>query len=171
MKIAFRALRVNKLRSALTMLGIIIGVGAVIAMVAVGSGATARIQQQIASIGSNVIIVMSGSVTSGGTRMGFGQGQTLTEDDARAIAQEPAVAAAAPSSRGGGQLVYGNNNWATSIQGTTPEYFSIRDMTIPERPGVHAAGCGRGDEGRRCWARRWSTICSTATIRWARSSA
>jgi len=130
MKIAFRALRVNKLRSALTMLGIIIGVGAVIAMVAVGSGATARIQQQIASIGSNVIIVMSGSVTAGGTRMGFGQGQTLTEDDARAIALEPGVAAAAPSSRGGGQLVYGNNNWATSIQGTTPEYFSIRDMTI-----------------------------------------
>ena len=130
MKIAFRALRVNKLRSALTMLGIIIGVGAVIAMVAVGSGATARIQQQIASIGSNVIIVMSGSVTAGGTRMGFGQGQTLTEDDARAIGQEPGVAAAAPSSRGGGQLVYGNNNWATSIQGTTPEYFGIRDMTI-----------------------------------------
>ena len=95
MRIAFRALRVNKLRSALTMLGIIIGVGAVIAMVAVGSGATARIQQQIASIGSNVIIVLSGSITSGGMRMGTGNSQTLTEDDARAVGQEcPAVALA-----------------------------------------------------------------------------
>lgn len=82
-KIAFSALRINKLRSALTMLGIIIGVAAVIAMVAVGTGAQARIQQQIASIGSNVIVVMSGSVTSGGTRMGAGFAQTLTEDDAR----------------------------------------------------------------------------------------
>src|SRR5258707_5094332 len=86
MKIAFRALRVNKLRSALTMLGIIIGVGAVIAMVAVGSGATARIQEQIASIGSNVIIVLSGSMNSGGVRMGTGFAQTLTQDDARSIA-------------------------------------------------------------------------------------
>ncbi len=121
MKIAFRALRVNKLRSALTMLGIIIGVGAVIAMVAVGSGATARIQQQIASIGSNVIIVMSGSVTSGGTRMGFGQGQTLTEDDARA------VGAAARAGRGSREKAADRR---TSIQGTTPEYLTIRDMTI-----------------------------------------
>ena len=87
MKIAFRALRVNKLRSALTMLGIIIGVGAVIAMVAVGSGATQRIQEQIASIGSNVIIVLSGSITSSGIRVGSGNALTLTEDDAKAIAQ------------------------------------------------------------------------------------
>ena len=116
MKIAFRALRVNKLRSALTMLGIIIGVGAVIAMVAVGSGATARIQQQIASIGSNVIIVLSGSINTGGIRMGTGNAQTLTEDDGKAIANEcPAVQATAPSSRGGAQVVYGNNNWGTQI--------------------------------------------------------
>jgi putative ABC transport system permease protein len=131
MKIAFRALRVNKLRSALTMLGIIIGVGAVIAMVAVGSGATARIQQQIASIGSNVIMVMSGSITSGGMRMGMGNAQTLTEDDARAVGQEcSAVSFAAPSSRGGGQVIYGNNNWGTQIMGTTPDYLTIRDITI-----------------------------------------
>src|SRR5437870_5154524 len=95
--IAITALRANKMRSALTMLGIIIGVAAVIAMVAVGSGATARIQEQIQSIGSNVIIVLSGSITSGGVRMGSGFSMTLTEDDARAIASEcPSVAAVAP---------------------------------------------------------------------------
>ena len=131
MKIAFSALRVNKLRSALTMLGIIIGVGAVIAMVAVGSGATQRIQEQIASIGSNVIIVLPGSITASGVRLGTGNMVTLTQDDARAIARDcPAVAAVAPVSRGGAQVVYGNNNWGTSIQGTTPEFLSIRDIGI-----------------------------------------
>jgi putative ABC transport system permease protein len=132
-KIALQALQVNRLRSVLTMLGIIIGVGAVIAMVAVGSGATALIQEQIASIGSNVIIVLPGSITSGGLRLGSGNAVTLTEDDAKAISTEcPAVAAAAPTVRGGGQVVYGDNNWATAIEGTTPEYLSIRDFTIQE---------------------------------------
>jgi putative ABC transport system permease protein len=131
MKIAFGALRVNKLRSALTMLGIIIGVGAVIAMVAVGSGATERIQQQIASIGSNVIIVLPGSITASGVRLGTGNMVTLTQDDARAVGRDcPSVQAVAPVSRGGAQVVYGNNNWGTSIQGTTPEYLSIRDIGI-----------------------------------------
>ena len=107
MKIALGALRINKMRSALTMLGIIIGVAAVIAMVAVGSGAEERIKQQIASIGSNVIIVLSGSITSSGIRMGTGNAQTLTEDDSRAIAKEcDAVALAAPTSRGGVQVVF-----------------------------------------------------------------
>jgi putative ABC transport system permease protein len=110
-QIALNALRVNKMRSSLTMLGIIIGVAAVIAMVAIGSGAQARIQQQIASIGSNVIIVLSGSITSSGIRMGTGNAQTLSEDDARALAREcSAVAAASPAVRGGQQAVYGNNN-------------------------------------------------------------
>jgi putative ABC transport system permease protein len=132
-QIAFRALRVNKMRSALTMLGIIIGVAAVIAMVAVGSGATARIQEQIQSIGSNMIMVIPGSITSSGIRLGAGNAVTLTQDDAKAIAAEcPAVAAVAPVSRGGAQVVYGNNNWATSIQGTTPEYLAIRDNQIAE---------------------------------------
>jgi putative ABC transport system permease protein len=130
-KIAFRALRINKLRSALTMLGIIIGVAAVIAMVAIGSGATARIQEQIASIGSNLIIVLPGSITSSGIRLGSGNSVTLTQDDARAImAESPAVAAAAPTSRGGAQIVYGNNNWATQIQGATPDYLTIRDIQV-----------------------------------------
>jgi putative ABC transport system permease protein len=132
-QIAFRALRVNKMRSALTMLGIIIGVGAVIAMVAVGSGATARIQEQIQSIGSNLIMVIPGSITNSGIRLGAGNAVTLTQDDARAVAAEcPAVAAVAPVSRGGAQVIYGNNNWATSIQGTTPDYLVIRDNEIAE---------------------------------------
>src|SRR5579864_1928620 len=131
MKIAFRALRTNKMRSALTMLGIIIGVGAVIAMVAVGSGATERIQQQIASIGSNVIMVQPGSITSSGIRLGSGNAVSLTTDDAKAIARDcPSVQAVAPSNRGGSQVVYGNSNWATFIQGTTADYLAIRDISI-----------------------------------------
>ncbi len=131
MKIALRALRINKMRSALTMLGIVIGVAAVIAMVAVGSGAEERIKAQIASIGSNLIIVLSGSITSSGIRMGTGNAQTLTEDDARAIAREcDAAALAAPAVRGGVQTVYGNNNWGTQVLGTTPDYLQIRDVEI-----------------------------------------
>ncbi len=131
MKIAFRALRINKLRSALTMLGIIIGVGAVIAMVAVGSGATQRIQEQIASIGSNVIMVLPGSITASGIRLGSGNAVSLTIDDSKAIAQDcPSVQAVAPSSRGGAQVVYSNSNWATQVLGTTADYLTIRDIQI-----------------------------------------
>jgi len=131
MKIALRALQVNRTRSALTMLGIIIGVAAVIAMVAVGSGATARIQEQIQSIGSNLIIVLPGSISSNGVRLGSGAVVTLTEDDAKAIAAEcPSVAAVAPMVRGGVQVVYGNNNWATTAQGVTPDYMTIRDYSM-----------------------------------------
>ena len=130
-EIALTALRANRLRSALTMLGIVIGVAAVIAMVAVGSGATERIQQQIEAIGSNLILVVPGSITSNGVRLGSGATVTLSEDDARAIASEcPAVAAVAPTVRGGAQVTYGNNNWATSIVGTTPDYLTIRDQTV-----------------------------------------
>ena len=130
-RVALRALRVNRLRSALTMLGIIIGVAAVIAMVAIGSGATASIQAQIQSIGSNIIMVSSGSLTTGGMRLGSGASQTLSEDDAKAIAAEcPAVSAVAPTVRGGAQLMFGNNNWATSIQGTTLDYLTIRDLSV-----------------------------------------
>jgi len=133
MKIAFGALLINKLRSALTMLGIIIGVAAVIAMVAVGAGAQVRIQQQIASIGSNIIIVLSGSITSSGVRVGTGNAQTLTEDDAKALANDAsAVQVAAPVSRGGAQVVYGNQNWGTQILGTTPDYLAIRDLQVEE---------------------------------------
>ena len=130
-RIALRALRVNKLRSALTMLGIVIGVGAVIAMVAIGSGASQRIQEQIASIGSNLLIVLPGSATSGGMRMGHGSTMTLTEDDARAIATEvPGVVTASGSMRGVAQIVFGNQNWSTAIQGTMPDYLEIRDWEL-----------------------------------------
>ncbi|KRT68344.1 MAG: hypothetical protein XU15_C0023G0022 [candidate division NC10 bacterium CSP1-5] len=130
-QIALRALRVNKLRSALTMLGIIIGVSAVIAMMAVGSGARERIAEQIRSIGSNVIIVLSGSTTSGGIRLGHGTLLTLTEDDATAIAREvAAVEAAAPTMRGTAQVVFGNQNWSTVIQGATPEYLVVREWPV-----------------------------------------
>jgi putative ABC transport system permease protein len=130
-RIAFRALEVNKARSALTMLGIVIGVAAVIATVAVGSGATQRVQQQIASIGSNVIIIIPGSMTSSGLHMGTGNAATLTESDVKDIsAQCPEVAAAAPAVRGAGQIVYGDNNWATVILGTTPAYLTIRDVAV-----------------------------------------
>ncbi len=132
-RIALRALRVNKLRSALTMLGIIIGVGAVIAMVAIGSGAAARITEQIASIGSNLIIVLPGSATSGGMRMGHGSTMTLTEDDARAIAAEvPGAVSVGGSMRGTAQVVFGNQNWSTAIQGTTPNYLEIRDWEVAD---------------------------------------
>ncbi|MGA2194782.1 MAG: ABC transporter permease [Bryobacteraceae bacterium] len=131
MRIALRALQVNRTRSALTMLGIIIGVAAVIAMVGVGAGATARIQAQIQSIGSNLIMVTAGSISSNGVRLGSGVGVTLTEDDANAIATEcPSVSAVSPIVRGGVQVVYGNNNWATNAQGVTPDYMTIRDATM-----------------------------------------
>ena len=119
------------MRSALTMLGIIIGVAAVIAMVAVGSGAKARIQEQIASMGSNLLIVMSGSSTSGGFRGGMGTVPTLTVDDAKAIQTEvSAVKYTAPSINGVAQIVFGNQNWSTGVIGTTPEILEIRDWSL-----------------------------------------
>jgi putative ABC transport system permease protein len=130
-KISLRALRVNKMRSALTMLGIIIGVGAVITMLAVGTGASERISQQMASIGSNLLIVMPGSSTSGGIRMGSGTLSTLTQDDAEAIAREcPAVSDVAPMYNGTAQVVYGNQNWSTGIIGTTPGILPVRDWSL-----------------------------------------
>ena len=132
-RIAGRALRVNKLRSALTMLGIIIGVAAVIAMVGIGAGAQARVAEQIQSLGSNLIIVLSGSVTSSGIRLGTGSQLTISEDDSSAIAREvPHVLVAAPSVRGTSQVVYGNLNWATVIQGVTPDYFEARDWPVTD---------------------------------------
>jgi putative ABC transport system permease protein len=130
-RIALRALRVNKLRSGLTMLGIVIGVGAVIAMVAVGSGASQRIQEQMASIGSNLLMVLPGTATSGGMRMGMGSTMTLTEEDARAIATEvPGVLTASGSMRGAAPVVFGNQNWTTGVQGTLTDYLEIRDWSL-----------------------------------------
>jgi putative ABC transport system permease protein len=129
--IAVRALRVNKMRALLTMLGIIIGIAAVIAMVAIGAGASKMISDQISSIGSNLLLVIPGSITSGGMRSGSGSTQTLTYDDARAIKAEcPSVAAVAPMVRGAGQVVYGNQNWSTVLNGVTPEMLTVRDWPL-----------------------------------------
>src|SRR4030043_464703 len=131
LRIALRALMVNKMRSVLTMLGIIIGVGAVIAMIAVGSGAKQRIADQIASMGSNLLMVMSGSSTSGGIRFGSGTVPTLTVDNAKAILSEiPSVKYVAPTLMGVAQVVYGNQNWSTSIVGTMPEMLYIREWPV-----------------------------------------
>ena len=131
LRIALKALTVNKMRSALTMLGIIIGVSAVIAMIAVGSGAKARIAEQIASMGSNLLIVLSGSSASGGFRGGAGTVPTLTVEDAKAILSEvPSVKYVAPALSGVAQVVYGNQNWSTFITGTTPEVLDIREWSI-----------------------------------------
>ncbi len=131
LKVALRALRINKMRSFLTMLGIIIGVGAVIVMVAIGSGAREMISQQIASMGSNLIMVVPGATTAGGARMGLGSVSTLTSDDAKAIKDEcPAVKEVAPTWGGVTQVVYGNQNWNTSVTGTTPSFFDIRDWPL-----------------------------------------
>ena len=130
-RISFRALRVNKMRSSLTMLGIIIGVGAVIAMLAVGAGARQKISEQISSIGSNLIMVLSGASTSGGIRMGAGTQPTLTIGDADAVGREcPSVQAVAPSLGGTAQVVYGNQNWSTGVTGTTPSVLTVRDWGL-----------------------------------------
>jgi putative ABC transport system permease protein len=130
-RMALASLRVNKLRTALTMLGIVIGVAAVIAMVSVGAGAQARIAEQIRSMGSNLIVVFPGAQTSGGIRWGLGSQQTLTEEDARALALEvPTVDVAAPSVRGSAQTVFGNLNWSTIIQGVTPDYLDAREWPV-----------------------------------------
>ena len=130
LRIALRALAVNKLRSALTMLGIVIGVGAVIVMIAVGSGAQARVEEQIRALGSNLLLVMPGSTTAGGVRMGFGSGSTLTEDDVVAINREIPEALAAPALRGSAQVIWGNSNWSTQIYGVTPEYLDVRQWPL-----------------------------------------
>jgi putative ABC transport system permease protein len=130
-KISFRALRVNKMRSALTMLGIIIGVGAVIAMLAVGTGASKRISEQISSIGSNLIVILPGATTAGGVRMGAGTQQTLTMGDAEAIFREcSAVSNVAPVLNGVAQVVYGHQNWSTGVIGTKPGMLTVRDWPL-----------------------------------------
>ena len=120
----------NRLRTLLTMLGMVIGVGAVIMMLAIGRGAQFTVEQSIASMGSNLFIILSGSSTSGGVRLGAGAVPTLTVADAEAIAELPSVAAVAPALPGTAQLIYGPNNWSTSVMGTTPSFIEVRDWRI-----------------------------------------
>ena len=132
-RIAMRALRRNKLRSILTMLGIIIGVGAVIAMLGVGQGARQTMQEQIQAMGSNLLFVGAGTVTRSGMHMGWGSTKSLIYDDMLAIMREcPAAHAAAPGSSSSGQVVFGNDNWATRVNGTEPQYFDIRVWPFQE---------------------------------------
>ena len=130
-RISFRALKVNKMRSALTMLGIIIGVGAVIAMIAIGTGASKRIAEQISSMGSNLLMILPGATTAGGVRMGAGTQPTLNMADTEAILKEcPAVSDVAPVLNGVAQIVYGHQNWSTGVVGTTPGMLNVRDWPL-----------------------------------------
>jgi putative ABC transport system permease protein len=128
LRIAIRALTRNKMRSLLTMLGIIIGVGAVIATVGLGQGAQQAVQDQIASMGTNLLYISSGSVNKGGVRLGGGATKTLVYDDMKAILQEtPSIAQAAPGAGASAQVVSDNQNWYTRVTGTEPQYFDIRN--------------------------------------------
>ena len=128
LRIAIRALARNKMRSLLTMLGIIIGVGAVIATVGLGQGAQEQVQNQIASMGTNLLYISSGSVNKGGIRLGGGATKTLVNDDMKAILQEvPTIAEAAPGAGTSAQVVSDNQNWYTRVTGTEPQYFDIRN--------------------------------------------
>jgi putative ABC transport system permease protein len=128
---ALRALRVNLLRSSLTALGIIVGVGAVITMIAVGTGAQDQIEERIRTVGANQIVIRSGSVSSSGARLGFGSRRTVTEDDAYAIDREvPAVQAADPGMGGKVQVTGGRNNWSTGIWGASHKHFEVREWRI-----------------------------------------
>jgi putative ABC transport system permease protein len=137
-RIALRALARNKLRAFLTMLGIIIGVGAVIAMVAIGEGAKSTIRAQIASLGTNVLIVLPGSNSQGGVRLGTGNVNTLLDSDARAIVRElRSVSFASPVLRRPEQVVAGNLNWGTLAQGVAPEFQQIRDWQVADGRFLH----------------------------------
>ncbi len=139
LRIALKALRVNKLRSTLTMLGMIIGVAAVIAMLAIGGGAQERVRDQLKNLGSNLMLVFPGSTTASGVRLGTGAAQLLTEEDALAIALEvEGVVVAAPSVRGAGQVVAGNANWSTQFFGTTNDYLVARDWPVAAGRGFEA---------------------------------
>ncbi len=137
---AARALRRNKMRAALTMLGIFIGVAAVIAMVAIGDGARFAVEQQIASLGTNLLVVLPGATTSNGVRIGYGSRSTLTVADAEAIkSQSSATALVSYMDRQNAQVINGNKNWGTSINGTTSSYLAVRDWEVAEGRGFTEA--------------------------------
>ena len=129
---AFAAMAANRMRAALTMLGMVIGVAAVILMLAIGRGVEDSVSRSIASMGSNLFIVLSGSAAQGGLRMGSGNAPTLTLDDATAIAELPGVLAAAPTLPGSAQVVYGSANWGTQVNGTTPEYLDVSSWGVAD---------------------------------------
>ena len=123
-------MRANRMRTLLTMLGMVFGVGAVIMMLAIGQGAQLMVSESIASMGSNLFIVLSGSTSAGGTRQGSGTVPTLTLTDAQAIGELPEIASFAPSFPNNAQLIYAANNWSTQVTGTTPAFFDVRDWPV-----------------------------------------
>ena len=129
---AWHAMGANKMRTFLTMLGMVIGVFAVVLMMAIGQGAQESVKASIESMGSNMFIVLSGSSTAGGVRMGGGAAPTLTVADADAVAELPGIQAVAPIHPGTVQVVYGSNNWSTAAYGTTPPYLDIRNWPVAE---------------------------------------
>ena len=153
-RIAHRALRRNTMRSALTMLGVIIGVAAVIAMLAIGQGAQAAIRAQIASLGSHTLVIQPGSMTQSGMRYGWGSRTTLRMVDVQAILNEcPAVAYATPLLRGGFQVVYTNQNWPTTVQGTGIEYPTIREWALAAGEWFSRRRRSTLPAKWRCWGR------------------
>ena len=127
---AWHAMSANRLRTFLTMLGMVIGVGAVVLMMAIGEGAQQSIKRSIDSMGSNLFVILSGSSSTSGSRSGSGNSSALNMNDANAIGDLEDINAFAPISTGNAQIVYGGNNWNTSIVGTTPSYFSIRGWNV-----------------------------------------
>ena len=142
LRIAVRALRASPTRSILTVLGIMIGVAALITMVAVTAGASGQINDQIRSLGSNLLMVLPGSQTSGGARLGAGTNHTLTEEDAAAIARDLQVTAT-PTVSGQAQLVHANRNWSSLIGGIVPEYLAVRDWRVERGRPITAADVAR----------------------------
>ena len=163
MAAAAQAIFRNKMRSALTMLGVFIGVAALIAMVAVGQGANEAVRKQIESLGTNLLVILPGATTTGGVRAGFGSASTLTLADVQAIRREaPAVGSVSYLIRQLGQVQYGNQNWSTNIQGVSVNYPPATNWKI-----VIGQGISRDDETRPRWssclARRFTGSCSAQT--------
>ncbi|MGQ0620183.1 MAG: ABC transporter permease [Panacagrimonas sp.] len=129
---AIKALASNRLRTFLTTLGMVIGVAAVIIMLAIGSGAQQSINASIASMGSNLLIVLAGSPSTSGARVGTGLAPTLTLDDAESMTELPSVRAVAPLVQGGAQIVYGSYNWRAEVFGSTPSYLDVREWSLAE---------------------------------------
>ena len=164
LQIALQALLRNKLRSFLTMLGIIIGVFAVIATVAVGDGATARVQGLFASIGTNMLIVLPGASNQGGAFGGFGTQPTLTWDDLKAMRTEvPTVRYAAALLHKVLQVQSEDHNWNTSVNGTSPDYFAIRDWPVVQGRACSRSPIWTARPRTRSSAKPWSASCSART--------
>ena len=149
LRIALKALNRNKMRTVLTMLGMIIGVGAVITMVALGRGAQATIEEQVKSAGTNVININAGNFTQGGVRQGQGMSSSLTAEDATALRAVPGVQYVSAGVNSRGQIIAGNQNWSSQVQGVDVDLQAIRSWPTKYGSFLHAAGRRRRRQGRR----------------------